>query len=449
MIKVDQYQNLWLKTKEQLESILSKETFNDVFLGVNTVVKYYNGTIFVLCPSSLVRTKINKVYNNRIQDILASLTSERVRFKFVITEEIVSETPTPQPEIPAGSIRRTRLNPNYTLENFVVGESNKIAFRVATQVSNRDQGVFVANPLYIFGGVGLGKTHLMHAIGNEIIDNDINKKVLYIYAEDFIDDYGKATQRNNFDDFHDKYDNLDVLLVDDIQMLSRGKKSQQEFFKLFNRMHDENKLIVITADKPADQLKDIMDRLTSRFNWGLSVNITVPDLEHRIKILRRKLNDSSDLIVPDDVLKYIASTFSNNIRELESILQRVLTYSINLDRDIDLDLVKEVIAPLIENRKNMGDQNAYENCMSIIADFYNISISDLIGTKRSSKYIVPRHICMYILKTKYDLPYKKIGALMGGKDHTTVIAAVTKINHEREINDGINMAIDRIIHKIN
>lgn len=446
---MEQYQNLWLETKEELEKTIPKEIYNETLLGVNTVVKYNNGTIFVLCPTSLVKTKINKLYSSRIQEILSSITDLKVRFKFVTSDEVLSEPEVKPAPITSNSLFRPRLNPNYTFQSFVVGESNKIAFRVAMQVSNDGQGIYVANPLYIFGGVGLGKTHLMQAIGNEIIDNDINKKVLYIYAEDFVEDFAKASQRNNFDAFHEKYDDLDVLLVDDIQLLSRGKKSQQEFFKLFNRMHDNNKLIIITADKPADQLKDIMDRLTSRFNWGLSVDIKVPDLDHRVKILRRKLNDTSTIVVSDEVLTYIASTFSNNIRELESVLQRVLTFSIQLGRDIDLDLAKETIAPLIENRKNVGDQNAYQNCMNIIADFYNITIPDLIGTKRSSKYIVPRHICMYILKNKYNLPYKKIGALMGGKDHTTVIAAVTKINHEREVNDGIAMAIDHIIHKIN
>ena len=448
VIFLEKYQELWVKTKDQLEAVLHPDTFNNVFLGVNKAIKFNNGTIFILCPNSLIKTKINKFYLSQIENILGTITAEKLRFKFVTSEEVVQDDSlSAKPAVTTHF--KSKLNPNYTFSSFVVGDSNKIAFRVASQVANPDQGVFVANPLYIFGGVGLGKTHLMQAIGNAIIDNDINKNVLYIFATTFIDDYTKACQKNDFTDFEEKYNNLDALLVDDIQMLSNGKKSQQEFFKLFNKMHDDNKIIVITADKPADQLKNIMDRLTSRFNWGMAVDIKIPDLEHRVKILRRKLNDSSDKAVPDEVLEYIASNFSNNIRELESTLNRILNISIQLDRDIDLELTKEAIEPLIQNRTNSGNQDAYENCLSVVSDFYDITVSDLIGTKRSSKYILPRHICMYILKTKYDLPYKRIGAIMGGKDHTTVIAAVTKINHEREVNSAVAMAIERIMNKIN
>lgn len=446
---METYQNLWIQTKGQLEALLAPDTYNEVFIGVNTVVKYTNGTIYVLCPSSLIKTKINKLYAERIQNILASLTKETLRFKFVTSEEVVSETSQKIESAPEKvSLFNSKLNPSYTFETFVVGESNRFAFRMATQVSDPDQGVFVANPLYIFGGVGLGKTHLMQAIGNAIIDSNVNKRVLYISATDFVDDYAKAGQKNDFEAFHEKYDNLDTLLVDDIQMLKYGRKSQQEFFKLFNNMHDSNRLIVITSDRPADQLKDIMDRLTTRFNWGLAVDIKVPSLEHRVKILKRKLNDSSSQVVSDEVLTYIASNFSNNIRELESTLQRVLNYSIEYDKDVDIELAKEAILPLIASRKNSGDNKSYENCMSIVADFYNITVSDLIGKNRSSKYITPRHICMYILKTKYDLPYKKIGSIMGGKDHTTVIAAVTKINHEKEIDNAIGIALEKIMGKI-
>ena len=446
---MEKYQALWEQTKEQIANEFDEATFESVFKDITRVVKYSNGTISVLCPSPIIRTKINKFYEKKIQRYLLSITNENVRFKFVIADEVVEEKPEVFSSANTEIILSSNLNPNYTFQSFVIGDSNKIAFRVASQVANPDQGVYVANPLYIFGGVGLGKTHLMQAIGNAIIDNDINKKVLYIFATDFIDDYTRACQSNNFDAFHQKYDDLDALLVDDIQMLSDGKKSQQEFFKLFNRMHDNEKIIVITADRPADQLKDIMDRLTSRFNWGMAVDIKTPDLEHRVKILRKKLSDSSDKAVPDDVLRYIASNFSNNIRELESSLNRVIAMSIHTDRDVNIEFTKESLEPLLKNKRNGGDDDAYENVKSIVADFYGITVAELVGPKRSSQYITPRHICMYILKTKYDIPYKKIGALLGGRDYTTVMAAVTKITHERQTDEGINMALNRILSKIN
>lgn len=446
---MEHYKSLWLQTKEQLELQYDSNTFNDCFSDVNSVVKQSNGTIFVLCPSLLIKTKINKYFFNKIQTILSSITQEKLRFKFVTAEDIVESQPEITKPQTVNTVLKSNLNPNYTFDSFVVGDSNKVAYRVATQVANPNQGAFVANPLYIFGGVGLGKTHLMQAIGNAIIDNDINKKVLYIFATDFIDDYTKAAQSNNYDAFNEKYDNLNALLVDDIQMLSTGKKSQQEFFKIFNRMHGDDKIIVITADRPADQLKDIMDRLTSRFNWGMPVDIKIPNLEHRVKILQLKLSHSTDKVVPGDVLRYIASNFSNNIRDLEATLNRLIATSIHEEKDIDLDFAKNVIEPLLVNRKNGGDSDDYENIMSIVANFYNITVADIKGGKRSSKYITPRHICMYIFKEKYDLSYDKIGTLLGGKHHTTVIAAVTKITHEIQTDDGIKMAVERIISKIN
>lgn len=457
---MEQYQTLWNQTKEKLKETYDEEAYMSTFNDITKVIKVSNGVIYILCPSQLIKTKIEKFYSNNIQKIVSSLSSQTVRLKFV-TEEQITETPKVTPINLPDEGFQTNLNASYSFDSFVVGESNKFAFRIATQVSNPDQGVFIANPLYIFGGVGLGKTHLMQAIGNAILDNDPSKKVLFIPATTYVADYTKAAHqaRNlKFDDegdaddaytrFHQKYDNLDVLLVDDIQFLQGAKKSQAEFFKLFNQMHDNNKLIVITSDKPADQLKDIMDRLTTRFNWGMAVDIKLPDLEHRVKILKRKLSDSHDSVVGDEVLRYIAATFPNNIRDLESTLNRVINMSICENKEIDLDFAKQAIEPLLKTRQNGGNGDEYENIKSIVADFYKITIDDLVGSKRQALYVDARHICMYILKTKYNLPYKKIGTLLGGRDHTTVIAAVEKVSHNKDRDEKTKMAIDYILKKM-
>ena len=191
-----------------------------------------------------------------------------------------------------------------------------------------------------------------------------------------------------------------------------------------------------------------MDRLTTRFNWGMAVDIKLPDLEHRVKILKRKLSDSHDSVVGDEVLRYIAATFPNNIRDLESTLNRVINMSICENKEIDLDFAKQAIEPLLKTRQNGGNGDEYENIKSIVADFYKITIDDLVGSKRQALYVDARHICMYILKTKYNLPYKKIGTLLGGRDHTTVIAAVEKVSHNKDRDEKTKMAIDYILKKM-
>ena len=457
---MEQYQVLWNQTKEKLKTIYDEEAYMSTFNDITKVIKVSNGVIFLLCPSSLIKTKIERFYSNQVQSILSSLSEQTLRYKFV-TEEQITEVPKPTINNIDIDGFQSNLNAAKNFDSFVVGESNKFAFRMATQVSNPDQGVFTANPLYIFGGVGLGKTHLMQAIGNAILDNDPSKKVLFIAATTFVSDYTKAAQQAKvlkldddyeaeeaFAKFHQKYDNLDVLLVDDIQLLQGAKKSQGEFFKLFNQMYDNNKLIVITSDKPADQLKDIMDRLTTRFNWGMSVDIKIPDLEHRVKILKRKLSDTHDSVVDDEVLRYIAANFPNNIRELESTLNRIINMSICDGSEIDLEYAKKAIEPLLKTKHNGGNGDEYENIKSIVAEFYHITLDDLVGSKRQALYVDARHICMYILKTKYNLPYKKIGTLLGGRDHTTVIAAVEKVSHNKDRDKETKMAIDYILKKV-
>ncbi len=458
---MDKYLLIWNQTKEKIKDTYDEEVYNQNFRDITNILKVTNGTIYLLCNSPLIKTKIEKFYSNQLQNILSSLTSEKLRFKFVTADQVTEQQVKEVSQAPTSEVFKSNLNASYQFDSFVVGESNKFAFRIATQVSNPDQGVYIANPLYIFGGVGLGKTHLMQAIGNAILDNDPTKKVLYIQASTFVDDYSKAAHYakrhksdneeinySPFEEFHKKYDDLDALLVDDIQSLQGAKRSQMEFFNLFNKMHDNNKLIVITSDKPADQLKDIMDRLTSRFNWGLAVDIKVPDLEHRVKILKRKLSDTHDKVVDDKVLSFIASNFSNNIRELEAALNRIINMAIVNESDITLDFAKMAIEPLIQNRKNSGNLDQYENLKSIVADFYHITVEDLIGPKRQALYTNARHICMYILKTKYGLVYDKIGSIVGNRDHSTVMAGVAKISHNAERDEKTKMAIDYIMKKI-
>jgi len=440
---MNEYQSLWNKTVDKLNEMIDETNFQDTFGDVKYVSKEENGVIFVITPSPFIKNKINNLYSRTISEILSELTTKKLKFKFVCEDELKSRAVKQQPAFPI--INKHNLNENYNFESFVVGDSNRLSYLSALKVAEAPGVLF--NPLYIFGGVGLGKTHLMQAIGNYIADSDVNNKILYVQANEYLEDYGKAIRDNNMKAFEEKYDNLDVLLVDDIQMLEKGKSSQQEFFKLFNNMTEKQKQIVITSDTPPAKLNGIMERLTSRFRKGLPVDIKQPDFNQRVQILKRKLLETSKVQVSDDVINFIADNFVNNVRELEGALTRVLWQAEILNTTPNLQIAKDTLEILI-NAQKKDDNNNYENALSVIADFYSISVADLLGKSRNQKYVLPRHIAMFLLKTHYNLTYAKIGAIFNGKDHSTVLNACNKIEGELESNRELKMAVDSIVKKI-
>lgn len=437
---MNDYQSLWNDTLDRLSRNLSENTFLETFGEVKHVMKEENGIIYVLVPSTYIKSKINSVYIRQIGSILASLTNKKLKFKFVCEDELKKEKP-----LTFSKISKNNLNENYTFESFVIGDSNRLGYFTAMKVAD-NPGTFV-NPLYIFGGVGLGKTHLMQAIGNYISESDLNNKILYVQANEYLEDYGKATRDNTMRAFEEKYEDLDVLLVDDIQMLEKGKSSQEEFFKLFNNMISKQKQIVITSDCPASKLNGIMDRLTSRFQMGITVDIKQPDLNQRINILKRKLAETTEKTIDDEVLQYIAENFTDNVRELEGALTRVLWVSEVYNTKPNLQMAIDALEILIKAKKPSVNQN-YENALSIIANMYSISVADLLGNSRNSKYVLPRHIAMYILKNNYKLTYSRIGSILNGRDHTTVMNGCTKIANDIKTNPELKMAIDSILKKV-
>lgn len=450
------YDQLWFKILADLENIYNEETYQDVFGSINKTHKFQNGHLYIVVPTEFIKNRINRLYIHKINELAKKHFPEPIHLKFVTERDLLPENETlVGPELKLDlKYRPGNLNATYTFNNFVVGKSNMFAFRTAMKVA--DQPGAVANPLYIFGDVGLGKTHLMQAIGNYALDQNINQKILYIKADAFIEDFTnlvkKNRQGNDNEEFKDKYHDVDLFLVDDIQILGIAKYSQMEFFKLFDYLYHQNKQIVITSDKPASELKDIMPRLTSRFEAGLAVDITVPDLDHRIEILKRKLEtESSDIHdIDKKALEFIASNFTSNIRELEGALKRVLYYALTANLEITEEISKEALEPLLKTRKksNTLNENNYDKIQSVVADFYSISVEDLIGKKRHSKYVLPRHIAMYLIKENYNIPYKTIGSLFGDRDHSTVLAACEKIENEMKIDQTLKLAITTINKKI-
>ena len=279
---METFQNIWNNIKSQLELSIEEEVFKETFVNITNVFKVVNNNIYLIAPNPFIKSKIDNFWLNRLNGMLSEFLKEKHVFKIITKDQAAEEISkaqtyainTPEPNLEERF--KTGLSNSYTFDNFVVGASNRLAYTSAIKVADQP-GVF-ANPLYIFGDVGLGKTHLMQCVGNYILENDINKRVLYVKTDQFIEDYGKAAIRKTFEDFSKKYENVDILLVDDIQFLAGKTQSQLEFFKIFERLKEQNKQIVITSDRPASELFDIMSRLTSRFEWGLSVDINRPNL---------------------------------------------------------------------------------------------------------------------------------------------------------------------------
>jgi len=444
------HEEIWHLVLKDLETLFNEEIFNKVFAHITNITRFHNGLATIAVEHEYEKNHINRLYSDKINELASKHSATPIRFKFVTKAELINS------ELEMSANQKTKPSINFngnldhsrTFSNFIVGDSNRFAFRSAMAIA--EQPGVAYNPLYIFGGVGLGKTHLMHAVGNLILDNDVSKKILYVPATTFMDDFLSMLKRKENDSLQEKYGSVDVLLIDDIQLMN-GPNTQNQFFKLFNHLHGLNKQIIITSDRPASELKDIMTRLTSRFEWGLAVDLNVPDLEHRKRILKSKLhtfNTNND--ISDEVLEFLAANFSTNIRELESALNRLLAYSVMNDANIDIEFAKEALDPWLKTkiRSNQLNENNYDRLMSVVADFYSIAVDDLIGKRRNAKYTQPRHIAMYLMKQLYQLPYKTIGQLFGNRDHSTVLTACEKIEHEIQLDEPLKNVCEILTKKI-
>src|SRR5690554_1643471 len=443
------YDNLWHTILKDLEKLYNEETYSELFHPLTSTHKYNNGLITLVVANDFLKNRINKLYISKINELALKYSKDPVRFKFITEDESSKDNDVPERKL-SFDYRKGNLNQTYSFDSFVVGKSNMFAFRMAMKVA--DQPGAVANPFYLFGDVGLGKTHLMQAIGNYILDNDVTKRILYVKADNFIEDFvSLLSMKGKNEEFNNKYRDIDVLLVDDIQIMANASKTQMEFFKLFDYLYLNNKQIVITSDKPASQLKNIMLRLTSRFEAGLSVDIQVPDLEHRISILKRKtLTLDADIEVSEDILTFIASQYSANIREMEGALIRLISYAQTFNLDITMHVVEDALGAVLKTKKKSNElnENNYDKIQSIVSDYFHVTLQDLIGKKRHTKYTLPRHIAMYLIKLKYNIPYKTIGSLFSDRDHSTVLAACEKVERDIKMDSNLKFAVDSIVKKL-
>ena len=336
------------------------------------------------------------------------------------------------------------LNPNYTFDTFVVGTNNNLAHAASLAVAETPGQVY--NPLFIYGGVGLGKTHLMQAIAHFIITNDPTRKVLYVTSETFTNELIDSVKNQKNSEFRKKYRNIDVLLIDDIQFIIGKESTQEEFFHTFNTLHGANKQIILSSDRPPKDMDILEDRIRSRFEWGLLADIQSPDYETRIAILRKK-QELDGYSVSDDVIEYIASNIKSNIRELEGALNKIIAYANLEKREINIDLAEQVLRDIISpNEKKVITP---EFIIDTVADHFDITPSDIVGSKRSSKIVFPRQIAMYLCREMLDAPLTGIGKMMGDRDHTTVMHGIEKIEKEMSAKDSVRNTVDILKKKIN
>ncbi len=435
------YQQQWDEVINNLKEKFDSKTYEEIIEPINTVHKFEDNILYIIAPSLFHKSRIEKFfYEDFIEEIL-NVCKKTYDVKFIVEDEIKKnlheQLLTQSDNLP--KLFRGNLKPTYTFSNYVVGKFNRFASTTALKVA--EQPGMVANPLYIFGGVGLGKTHLMQAIGNYVLDDSKDAKVLYIKTEKFIEEFVTSIRTSNKSLFSKKFDDIDVFLIDDIQFLSKAEESQIEFFKIFEELHNKNKQIVVTSDRKPSELKNMMDRLTSRFEWGVLVDITAPDLQNRIDIIKKKIlsENINEEFITKEAINYIAKVFVNSVRELEGALKRVIFYCAMGNIDCSLEVAKEALETIVPE-KNIKSINMNDITERVCA-YYNLSREQLMSTIRKKEIAYPRHIAMYLMREMLDAPFKKIAYYFGGRDHSSVIYAVDKIKLNIQVDKDLQKAI--------
>ena len=451
------YYDLVISTLEQEIHAEDIDNFNEKISKAKEIHKFENNYIYVIVKDNLTKLMITKFYSRRMDELLKEISGQTLGIKFITEEEAKKENESNKNLIstvdPCARERSNRkLRAEFTFDNFVIGESNRFAFITAMKVAESPYSVL--NPLYMFGDVGLGKTHLMMAIGHYILDKNINANVVYTSAQQFTEDFFIYTKKNSNDIeyFYNKYRQADILLVDDIQLLENKPGTQEEFFKVFDYLHENNKQIVITSDRMANDLK-LMSRLKSRFSWGMPVDIQAPDRELRINILKRKLDFllSNPNDVPMECLETIADLFTNNIRELEGALRRFVTYCVSMNvpftKDNAVMILKSISPKLNTNFKDNNDKNVLK-IKELVCSYCHISEEDLISNSRKPLLVYARNLCYYIIRNKFNISFEKIGEYFGDRDYTTIMHGCDKIKDTIESDSKVKNDVQYIENKL-
>ncbi|WP_432353698.1 chromosomal replication initiator protein DnaA [Sporosarcina sp. A2] len=426
---MEHLENLWQEVLSKVEEKISRPSF-ETWLKSTKLLSYGAENVTIAVPNSFSKEWLESHYVHLITGILSELTGEDRLIHFVVPEDMAEKDfAVPKPvvkrvEKSAVATTAAMLNPKYTFDTFVIGSGNRFAHAASLAVAEAPAKSY--NPLFIYGGVGLGKTHLMHAIGHYVLEQNPSLKVVYLSSEKFTNEFINSIRDNKAGEFRDQYRSVDVLLIDDIQFLAGKEQTQEEFFHTFNTLHEESKQIVISSDRPPKEIPTLEDRLRSRFEWGLITDIAPPDLETRIAILRKKAKADGLIDIPNEVMLYIANQIYTNIRELEGALIRVVAYSSLVNMDITPDLAAEALKDIIPNARPRIV--TIIDIQKTVGEHFSIRLEDFSAKKRTRAIAFPRQVAMYLSRELTDASLPKIGSEFGGRDHSTVIHAHEKIS---------------------
>ena len=434
----------WDKILESIrdDNELSNVAFKTWLLPLK-VFRIEGNILKITAPFEQAATYVENKYKTFLYVAVAEAMGEEYEIRIITEDEALKEKPL-EPETPKKAAaapapkvaeeQKTNLNPRYTFDTFVIGSNNRFAHAAALAVAESPGKEY--NPLFLYGGVGLGKTHLMHSVAHYILQQDPTKKVLYVTSEVFTNeliDSIRNGNNNSMTAFREKYRNIDVLLIDDVQFIIGKESTQEEFFHTFNALHSAKKQIIISSDRPPKDMETLEARLQSRFEWGLIADISSPDYETRMAILRKK-EELDGYNIDDEVIRYIATNIKSNIRELEGALNKLVALSNLEKREINISMAEEVLKDIIS--PNQKREVTPQVILEVVAEHYGISVSDIIGGKRNAEIVTPRQVVMYLCREITDTPYKAIGILLGNRDHSTIINGDGKVRKQLQANDG-------------
>ena len=448
---MDNNDERWQMVVETFQELLSDIVYKTWFKNL-TLSKIENNVVYLQVNNNIVRNLLNSKHKNFILETIRAIYGEEYSYEIILSEGIKEIQPIEKidrTEKLKISREQTSLNPNFLFDNFVVGDSNRLAHSAAMNVSNNPG--FSFNPLFIYGGSGLGKTHLMHAIGNYIYDNNPTKKILYVTSEKFLSDFMQAVRYDgDINSFKSKYRNVDVLLIDDIQFFKGKKETIEEFFHTFNELYDNNKQIILTADKAPQDLEDIPDRLKTRFKQGIQTDIQSPNLETRMGIVNEKAKqyiekNDPNLIFPDDVIEFIAESFKSNIRDIEGSVKKVILYSKLKNENISVTLAKEALKDLINSKPSTITISYIQD---VVSTYYGFTPDDLKAKKRTKELALARQVAIFLSRELTDESTIKIGDEFGGRDHSTILHAIDKIEEDCQTSTEFREQVEILKSKI-
>ena len=446
---------VWRAALGELQVSLSPANY-ETWLRDTLLVDVDEQRFRIAVPNGFAKDWLETRYRSLISQTLARIVGYSVQVEFIVgapagpadqSDGSLTQGVAPMAAPATGHVRveptriggeggATFINARYTFNNFIVGSANRLAHAASLSVAERPGHAY--NPLFLYGGVGLGKTHLMHAIGNQVIARFPRKRVVYATSEKFTNEFITSIQQGKIDEFRARYRRIDLLLIDDIQFIADKERTQEEFFHTFNAIHEDGKQIVLSSDRPPKAILTLEERLRSRFEWGLIADLTAPDLETRIAILRAKAEEGG-VPIGSDVIEFIARKVVKNIRELEGALNRIVAFANMGATTISIDLAQAVLSNVLYNPKKR--QVTPERIARVVSDYYSVPMDALQGQKRDKAIVMPRQIAMFLMREETDVSLLRIGAELGGRDHSTVLHACDKINREIAVNDELRREI--------